>query len=151
MNASITIIHATQCRNSIILPIQTKVTVWLSGLKLSLISSSEQQWTRKSYLPQPTSTLHQLTGLLTGWAHFTSSQQGPFILWSNRNCSRALVFVPNTWLNVSPCRSDGSTAWFAYGNIKSLEELHDWLFDAYTIDNRTKRCNTTKMKACRWT
>jgi hypothetical protein len=43
-----------------------------------------------------TSSLHQLTGLLTLVAHLMSSQQGPFNFLFKRSVSRLDVFVPKT-------------------------------------------------------
>lgn len=51
--------------------------------------------------------LIQNTFELLSFASLISNQHGPIRLRLMMKCSRALVFVPKTWLKVSPVISEG--------------------------------------------
>lgn len=57
---------------------------------------------------------HYIRGVLT------SSQQGPRIFRLSSKCSKLEVFVPKTWENVEPFRSDGNGGSSACSNIPHL-------------------------------
>lgn len=62
-----------------------------------------------------------------------SNQQGPFIFLLRRKCSRLEVFVPKTWENVVPLRSDGKAGKSACKNKIILINQHQPEMDFRTF------------------